>query len=126
MAWEVEHEFKKAMLTAFARDEGYAAAVSGRWQMLVEEMKDETVKKQGLLVAKGQNPKIAALCDKLYKAGVPDDSRIDAWFQITNAVRAASGFGTKQYVELVRSTDSGSNTAAMLQLDEDFHACMDE
>ena len=46
---------------------------------------------RGLLVAKGNTPAIAALCDKLFKTGIPDDKRIDAWFSITNAKKASAG-----------------------------------
>merc|ERR1719482_1758479 len=123
MAWEVEHFFKKAMITAFERDDQYAKPTATRYAELEAELKG---KEEGLLNARHSNPKIGALCDKLFKAGLPDQSRIDAWSEITNAKKAGAGYTAQQFRELVRSVDTGKNTASINQLDEDFHALMSE
>jgi hypothetical protein len=80
----------------------------------------------GLLVAKANNLKIAGMCDKLFKAGVPDEKRLNAWFEITNAKSVAGTMNAVQYRALVKSVDSGNNTASILQLDEDYHTLMAE
>jgi hypothetical protein len=124
LAWEVEHEYKKAMFTSFERDEGYAKATLNKWIELEDKMKDK--KEAGLLAAIGQNKEIGRLCEKLFKSGIPDEARIDAWSDITNATKIGKETTAMQFSDLVRSVDTGNNTAAVMQLDEDFHALMAE
>jgi hypothetical protein len=124
LSFEVEHEYKKTMFTVFDRDAGYAKAVLNRWVELEDLMKDK--KDIGLLVAKDQNKEIGRLCEKLFKTGIPDEVRIDAWSDITNATKIGKDTTAMMYFNLVKSVDTGNNTASVMQLDEDFHALMAE